>query len=220
MTTPRRAPVLDRLIVRTGLEQGPPITTSVVYRLDTEAALVDEAGEWFFASNRLSFYLQDADGVALPALGSLTIGTQMVTIVSGGYTVTTGITNYDEARNPFNSPLSGTGRLTFPSGAVDGNQLSGVVTLGFGGIISITPAPVETEIRMWAARRDFAAADFVQSTSAGLVTIKDSRYIVRQESWPDVDELDTFQDDGSTWTIQGVGQIGRRYLELLARRTG
>ena len=81
------------------------------------------------------------------------------------------------------------------------------------------PGPITT-VRLWAARRDFAARDFIQVTTGGLITIMDSRYIIRSESWPDAAPADTFtDDDGAMRTVQGVSQVlGGRYLELLARR--
>ena len=41
---------------------------------------------------------------------------------------------------------------------------------------SVSPLPGEiTTVKLWAARRDFPARDFLDSTTAGLVTIMDSR---------------------------------------------
>ena len=78
-----------------------------------------------------------------------------------------------------------------------------------------TPRPV------WASRRDFAGRDFVDSGGpGGLVTLDDRRYLVRQESWPEVEATNTFlDDDGNTRTVQSVAEVGGRgrYYELLAR---
>ena len=85
------------------------------------------------------------------------------------------------------------------------------------------PLPGEiTTVKLWAARRDFPARDFLDSTTAGLVTIMDSRFIVRDTgaAWA---TGDTFTDDeGKQQTVQGVSEVyGRgRFLELLARRVG
>ena len=85
------------------------------------------------------------------------------------------------------------------------------------------PLPGEiTTVKLWAARRDFPARDFLDSTTAGLVTIMDSRFIVRDTgaAWA---TGDTFTDDeGKQRTVQGVSEVyGRgRFLELLARRVG
>ena len=125
------------------------------------------------------------------------------------------------------APLAGTGRLTFPSGAVNVGQLPSAgqpvdLLLDFGQTTTITPAPTETAVKLWAARRDFSASDFLRSTDAGLINVENSRYLVRAESWPDVEAGDIFQDeDDHARTIQGVSETGRdRYLELLARRVG
>ena len=67
------------------------------------------------------------------------------------------------------------------------------------------PLPGEiTTVKLWAARRDFPARDFLDSTTAGLVTIMDSRFIVRDTgaAWA---TGDTFTDDeGKQRTVQGV----------------
>ena len=84
------------------------------------------------------------------------------------------------------------------------------------------PLPGEiTTVKLWAARRDFPARDFLDSTTAGLVTIMDSRFIVRDTgaAWA---TGDTFtNDEGKQRTVQGVSEVyGRgRFLELLARRS-
>ena len=79
------------------------------------------------------------------------------------------------------------------------------------------PPTSETEVKLWAQRRDFSGRDFSQVQQGGLITIRDVRYIVRAESGPWA-ARDTFRDeDGITLTVQGVQQIGRSFLELLAR---
>ena len=82
------------------------------------------------------------------------------------------------------------------------------------------PPTSETEVKVWAGRRDFSGRDFSQVVQGGLISIRDTRYVVRAESGPWA-AGDTFQDeDGATLTVQGVEQIGRGYLELLARSGG
>ena len=82
------------------------------------------------------------------------------------------------------------------------------------------PPTSETEVKVWAGRRDFSGKDFSQVVQGGLISIRDTRYIVRAESGPWA-AGDTFKDeDGATLSIQGVEQIGRSYLELLARSGG
>ena len=79
-----------------------------------------------------------------------------------------------------------------------------------------------TLLKVWAARRDFAARDFVQAGNLGLITVADSRFIVRALG-PAWNEGDVFQDDdGIRRTVQGVSNHGERgwYLEVLGRRLG
>ena len=76
------------------------------------------------------------------------------------------------------------------------------------------------QVKIWAGRRDFSGRDFSQVVAGGLVTIRDTRYIVRSESGPWT-AGDAFNDeDGVKLTVQGVEQIGRQYLELLVRSGG
>ena len=82
------------------------------------------------------------------------------------------------------------------------------------------PPTSETEVKVWAQRKDFSGRDFSQVVQGSLITIRDTRYIVRSESGP-WSPGDTFTDeDGNMLTVQGVEQIGRGYLELLARSGG
>ena len=82
------------------------------------------------------------------------------------------------------------------------------------------PPTSETEVKLWAERRDFSRAGLLPGGTGGLITVRDTRYIVRSESGPWV-ARDTFKDeDGVTLVVQGVQQIGRQYLELLARSGG
>ncbi len=82
------------------------------------------------------------------------------------------------------------------------------------------PPTSATEVKVWAGRRDFSGRDFSQVVQGGFINLRDTRYIVRAESGPWT-AMDTFRDeDGETLTVQGVQQIGRGYLELLARSGG
>ena len=82
------------------------------------------------------------------------------------------------------------------------------------------PPTSETEIKVWAARRDFSGRDFSQVVQGSLITIRDTRYVMRVETGPWA-AGDTFKDeDGVTLSVQGVQLIGRQYLELLARSGG
>ena len=76
------------------------------------------------------------------------------------------------------------------------------------------------EAKLWAGRRDFTGRDFSTVVEGSLITIRDTRYIVRAESGPWA-ARDTFKDEnGVTLNVQGVQQIGRQYLELLVRSGG
>ena len=82
------------------------------------------------------------------------------------------------------------------------------------------PPTSETEVKVWCGRRDFSGKDFSQVVQGGIVTIRDTRYIVRAESGPWA-AGDTFVDeDDEELVVQGVQQTGRQYLELLARSGG
>ena len=84
----------------------------------------------------------------------------------------------------------------------------------------LPPTGEATEVKLWAGRRDFSGRDFSQVVQGALISIRDTRYIVRVESGPWA-AGDTFKDeDGATLSVQGVQQIGRQYLELLARSGG
>ncbi len=79
----------------------------------------------------------------------------------------------------------------------------------------------DVEEDVWAARLDFRSGDFVRAGTSGLVTVQDSRYIVRASSGPWKEGDGLVDDEGIQRRVQGVSRIGRgRYLELLARRVG
>ena len=76
------------------------------------------------------------------------------------------------------------------------------------------------EVKIWAGRRDFGWTDFSQVVQGSLITIRDTRYVLRSESGPWT-AGDTFTDeDGETLVVQGVQQLGRQSVELLARSGG
>ena len=76
------------------------------------------------------------------------------------------------------------------------------------------------DVLIWAQRRDFSWRDFSQLEQGSLLTIQDTRYVVRAESGPWA-AGDTFtNEDGVTLHVQGVQQLGRQYLELLSRSGG
>ena len=78
------------------------------------------------------------------------------------------------------------------------------------------------KLPVWATRRDFSARDFVEAGNLGLITVSDSRFIVRALG-PPWSEGDQFTDDeGFRRTVRGVSNHGDRgrYLEVLGRRLG
>ena len=82
------------------------------------------------------------------------------------------------------------------------------------------PPTSEAEVKVWTGRRDFSGRDFSQVVQGGIISVRDTRYVVRVESGPWA-AGDTFVDeDGERLVVQGVQQIGRQYLELLARSGG
>ena len=80
------------------------------------------------------------------------------------------------------------------------------------------PSAADTEVSVWAARRDFRARDWLNIGDGQHFEQADRRFVVRAGglAW---DVGDTFRDDaGENYTVRGVSQIGRgRFLELLVR---
>ena len=195
MTT-RNLPPLDRLIER-------EVTTSGAVQ---SASHTFAHGATTISGQTLTLPLTDEDGATVtpPAVGA--------------------VLNLD-GRNSFNSPASA--MITVAALTVD-TEIEITFTGSIGTIASgrsltvgymVQPEVIST-VKVWAGRRDFPAGDFVDSTTSGLVNINDSRYIVRAESgpWAAGDRLT--DDDGNARTVQGVSQLDRRFLEILARRTG
>ena len=76
------------------------------------------------------------------------------------------------------------------------------------------------DVLIWAQRRDFSWRDFSQVVQGSLISIQDTRYVVRAESGPWVAGDIFTNEDGIRFNVQGVQQLGRQYLELLARSGG
>lgn len=226
MTSQRQPPVLDVLINRTVMETpvGPATTT---FRFNRRAGPLDSimAGEWTFGGTRITASLEDADGLGLPVPGSLTLDVSSVlTVASGNYSITLPFVDYTQATDPFNSPLNAA-RIDF-TGALDSNLLPSqggtadvFITLPLGG----TPSPVTTTVQVWATRRDFLGRDFVTAVDSSLISISDSRFLVRNLGHP-WEVGDTLTDEyGDVRTVRGVAHYpaGRgAFLEVLARRLG
>ena len=83
------------------------------------------------------------------------------------------------------------------------------------------PPTSTTEVKVWAARRDYSARDQTRITDGTDFTLEDSRFVVRAEgaSWTVGDRF-TFENE--SFLVRGVNELlGRgRWLELLARSIG
>ena len=209
--TSRSSPVLDRPLTRTEEREVTAPATSV-YRW----ALRDSSprtGEWIQESDTvLQVGLSASEGGVFPYdLPVPALDTQIA--VDGGAAVTLDLLTVTVNRTPFFTPLNLS--LAF-NGNVPGAGMALTLTVPTGGLTTLT---VLEEVTIWAQRRDFGARDFVSAGDRGVITIMDTRFIVRSEStW---DEGDTFtDDDGKTRRVQGVVQIGRSHYELLARAIG
>ena len=84
----------------------------------------------------------------------------------------------------------------------------------------LPPTGEATEVKVWAGRRDFSGRDFSQVVQGGIINLRDTRYIVRAESGPWTAGDSFVDEDGVTLVVQGVQQIGRQFLEILARSGG
>ena len=225
MTTREITPRLDRQITRevttTVTTQGGADYTWAMRRTVAPSG-TPGAGQWYRATDRqLYFAASPTTGGAFPFDLVATISGVEVSLDGGAVTTLT-VTTITIERHPFtNLPIA--------------------YTLDFGGDLPDLPLPdspflqtltirlpsgmamevtTTTEVKLWAERRDFSGRDFSQVQQGGLITVRDTRYVVRRESGPWA-AGDTFLDeDGVTLTVQGVQQIGRAYLELLARSGG
>ena len=206
--------VLDRLLSRETSIPGPTVDTT--YRFNGKASgitNVDAVGRWFLDGVNLYVYEEDADGVALPVGGSLTlVDTSIVHIVAGSYNLATPLLAYQAGLNPLGQALPDTRRLELAmSPAIVGGDFT----------ISIPTGQEQTTImgtkKVWCTRLDFRGRDQINITNFANFTLADTRIIVRNDgSW---DTMDTFTLDGDTFTVRGVAKVGGRgrFLELLAR---
>ena len=216
MTTRELAPNLDRQITREVTTTGmAPALMSYTWGTEFTGSGRPPNERWRRDSDtQLSLALATTSGGAFPTDLVAPIAGVSVSW-DGGAASTLGITAIDVIRDQLSFvPLGVT--LTF-----DGDlPASGtILELGIpgGGQMEVT---ITTEVKIWAHRRDFTGRDFTQVQQGGLITIRDTRYVVRAESGPWA-AGDTFTDeDGVTLNVQGVQQIGRSYLELLARSGG
>ena len=215
MTTREFTPRLDRQIsheVTTTVEV--PASTAYVY--DTErfqtGDRVDD-GEWRRDSDtELAIGLNDSNGVSFPDLTTPTSGVEVSW--DGAAVTTLTVTVFGILSNPFGLPL---GILLTFDGVLPAAGTALSLMVPSGGTQTVTQTVTQT---IWAQRKDFSGRDFSQVVQGGIISVRDTRYVVRSESGPWADG-DTFTDeDGETLTVQGVQQIGRAFVELLVRSGG
>ena len=212
-------PVLDRIIERlvtTTVE----IPASMVYpfnELYTGGGDDLDPGTWIRESDTvLLIDPVDSNGISFPT--DLVTPLEGVGVAFDGADATTlTITGLEVSRHPFTFQIQNI-RLTFGSALPAAGT---VLTLSVEteGTQTVTQTVTRKE---WASRRDFLGRDLTRVTSTdSVVTIQDTRFIVRAGglAWKENDTLT--DDEGVSRIVQGVAQIGRgRYLELLARSIG
>ena len=217
MTTREFIPRLDRQISRevtTTVE----VPASAVYAYDapyTGGGDNLDPGTWRRESDtELILALADSGGLSFPQ--DLVLPLDGVGVSwDGAAAATLTVTGLAIVRAGFTfQPISL--RLTFGS-TLPAAGAALAITVQTGGTQTVTQMVTRS---VWASRKDYSGRDFSQVVEGGLITIRDTRYIVRSESGP-WSAGDTFVDeDGATLHVQGVQQIGRQYLELLARSGG
>lgn len=223
MTTREFTPRLDRQITRevettTTIQGGNDFTWDTRHVVEPNGTPTD--GSWYRATDRqLYFGAAPSTGGTFPSDLEAPVSGVEVSLDGGAATVLT-VTTITVERHLFTLQPT-------------------AYTLDFDGDLPDLPIPALTQelklripggqpmtvtttadVSIWAARRDFSGRDFSQVVEGGFITLRDTRYIVRSESGPWA-AMDTFKDeDGVTLHVQGVQQIGRGYLELLARAGG
>ena len=212
-------PVLDRIITRM-VETTVEVPASTVYaysELYIGGGDNLDAGTWRLESDtEIILALADDSGLGFPQDLELPFADVGVSWDGAEPTLLT-LTALEIVRaSPF-TPIPVSTILTFdgPLPAAGAALSIGIFT---GGTQTVTAT---TERKEWAARRDFRARDLTQSITGGVITVEDTRFIVRAGG-PPWDEGDSLIDDkGVARTVEGTAQIGRgRFLELLARSIG
>ena len=222
MTTRQFRPNLDRQISRevttTTTEDVTVTLPPTVFTWDTNTGQMTPAdGEWYYQDETRLIVggMASTGGEIMAGLENV----EGVVVSFGGRPgATLTLVSSVAQRHPFTFQPTGAIILTFSAPIpvpVSGDSLS-VSIPGATSTTTETTTTTET-IRIWAQRRDFSGRDFTQVQNASLITLRDTRYIVRVESGP-WEPTDTFLDEnGERLTVQGVSQIQRSYLELLVR---
>ena len=216
MTTPRDAPVLDRLIRRVvSAEVEVPGTIGYVFNAEYTGGGNDnlDDGTWTRDSDtQITIGLNDSNGLPFPR--DLSLPASADVSWDGAAASTLSLTTFLEVLTGFNLNLTAL-RLTF-NGPLPAAGTALTITVESSGTQTVTQT---TERPVWAARRDYRGRDFLQASDIGRFPITATRFIVRAEK-PAVWAIgDTFTDDkGGRQEVQGVGEIGRgRWLELLTQ---
>ena len=224
MTTRGYEVNLDRLLTREITVPGPPLV-GVTYRYDSKVTALTEnitptlsgQGSWAGIGTSLWLFETDADGADVPEGDSITLdSTSMVVITGvGGYTFSTVLVAYVVASNPVTfHPLPDTRMLTlqnFPHPEIPDGPIT--VTLPTGGL----GPDVTVQQEVWCGLRDFTGRDQINIGDGLVITLGDTRVLVRaDESW---DVGDIFTLEGQRLTVRGIARVGGRkqYLELLSR---
>lgn len=216
MTTRDYTPRLDRQITRE-VEITTTMSGGIDYTWDAELTvdITPQDGQWRRPSDRqLIFSASPSTGGSFPFdLEAPVSGVEVG--FDGGSATTLTVTAITIERHGFTfQPIAYT--LDFDGDLPTSGEVL-EVRIPSGMDIEVTTTE---DVLIWAGRRDFSGRDFSQVVAGSLISIQDTRYIVRAESGPWA-ALDTFtNEDGELLSVQGVQQIGRQYLELLARSGG
>ena len=216
MTSRHLEYTLDRLLTRQTSIPGPEIADPT-YRFDSKVTGVTNIsgpGIWSVSGVNLYVYEEDADDVALPMAGSLTLDdTSIVHIVAGSYNLATTLLVYNIGVNPLGTGIPNTRRLELAEAPVfpAGNDLTISIPTG------AEPMVITGTKQVWCTRLDFRGRDQLNIGDGSHFTLADTRIIVRNDgTWSN---SDLFTLEGGNYTVRGVSAIGGRkqYLELLAR---
>ena len=180
---------------------------SLGYAVKAASADVATDGHYFPATNVLTLCLVDSDGATAPIPP---VGTE----IALGYCNPWGAISSDTLTVVSTAVMPFHLTITF---TIEGGQpaiSSGDVTL----VYFVTTPEIDTVYTYWARRNDFAAGDFVSSGNAGLVTVADSRYVIRRDPyWVEGDRRNRIHPDSA----RGVGvRRNSDHLERLSRRIG
>ena len=217
MTTRHLEYTLDRLLSRETTIPGPDVTDPT-FRFTTKVTGVTNlqaAGQWFLDVINLYIFHEDADAVALPMGGSLTLdASSIVLITAGAYSLATTLVAYGVGANPFGQPLPDTRRFELGDApAIPSHDFT--ITIPTGA----EPTTIIGTKKVWCMRRDFTGRDQINIGDSTYFTLEDTRIIVRDDgTWAN---MDTFMLEGVNYTVRGIAKVGGRgqYLELLARGT-